>query len=65
MYDRANRKLKELMLSPVYSVDNDMLNEMDWFYVTTAGEQQVDFFSNREVGYSKPNEDWNFVDDLF
>lgn len=59
IYDRANRKLKELMLKPVYEVDSKLLEEMSWFYITTAGEQQTDFFANRETGYSKPNEDWN------
>lgn len=59
MYDRANRKLKELMLSPVYEIDQDLLKEMDWFYIVTSGEQQTDFFANRETNYSKPNEDWN------
>jgi ribonucleoside-diphosphate reductase beta chain len=65
MYDRANRKLKELMLKPVYTVDNEMLNDMEWFYITTAGEQQSDFFHQRETSYSKPNEDWNDTDDFF
>ena len=64
MYDRANRKLKELMLKPIYTVDEQLLTEMEWFYLMTSGEQQTDFFSNRETGYSKPNEDWN-TDDLF
>lgn len=59
MYDRGNRKLKELMLKPVYDVDQTKLKNMDWFYITTSGEQQTDFFSNRESSYSKPNEDWN------
>ncbi len=58
MYDRANRKLKELMLNPVYEIDQELLKEMDWFYIVTSGEQQTDFFANRETNYSKPNEDW-------
>lgn len=65
MYDRANRKLKELMLKPVYEVDSDLLKEMDWFYYATSGEQQTDFFANKEVNYSKPNEDWNNTEDFF
>ena len=63
MYDRANKKLKELMLTPAYEVDATLSEEMSWFYIMTAGEMQTDFFSNRETGYSKPNEDWN--EDLF
>lgn len=59
MYDRANRKLKELMLEPVYEVDKYLLIDMDWFYIVTSGEQQTDFFANRETNYSKTNADWN------
>lgn len=59
MYDRSNRKLVELNLKPVYNVDKQLLKNMDWFYILVSGEQQTDFFANRETGYSKPNEDWN------
>ena len=64
MYDRANRKLVELNLKPIYNVNKQLLNEMEWFYILVSGEQQTDFFANRETGYSKPNEDWN-DNDLF
>jgi len=63
MYDRANRKLVELNLKPKYAVDKPLLDKMEWFYIMISGEQQTDFFANRETGYAKPNEDWN--DDLF
>ena len=63
MYDRANRKLVELNLKPKYAVDKELLDKMEWFYIMISGEQQTDFFANRETGYAKPNEDWN--DDLF
>lgn len=63
MKDRANIKLKELGLNNVYEIDKKKLSNMDWFYITISGEQQTDFFDNRETGYSKPNEDWN--EDLF
>lgn len=62
MCDRANRKLVELMLEPVYNVDSNILKEMNWFYILVSGEQQTDFFANRETGYSKANEDWNDKD---
>lgn len=62
--DRMNRKLIELGITHVkYDVDDQLLQEMDWFYHMISGEQQTDFFANRETGYAKPNEDWN--DDLF
>lgn len=59
MYDRANRKLRELNLEAKYKVDSKLLSEMSWFYVAVSGEQQTDFFANRESGYSKANNDWN------
>lgn len=58
MYDRANRKLVELNLKSKYAVDKKLLDEMSWFYIMISGEQQTDFFANRETGYAKPNEDW-------
>ncbi|WP_226989469.1 ribonucleotide-diphosphate reductase subunit beta [Blattabacterium sp. (Blattella germanica)] len=63
MKDRANLKLRELGLNKSYHINSNMLSNMDWFYITISGEQQTDFFDNRETGYSKPNEDWN--EDLF
>lgn len=63
MKDRANRKLVELGLEKKYELSSDLLEEMNWFYITVSGEQQTDFFDNRETGYSKPNTDWN--SDLF
>jgi len=63
MLDRANRKLVELNLEPIYQVDDELFKEMKWFYILVSGEQQTDFFVNRETNYSKPNEDWE--EDLF
>lgn len=65
MYDRANRKLVELGLKAKYLVDPTLLSQMEWFYQLVSGEQQSDFFANRETGYAKPNEDWNDTDSLF
>jgi len=62
--DRMNRKLIELGITHIkYEVDEELSKQMEWFYLTISGEQQTDFFANRETGYAKPNEDWN--DDLF
>lgn len=62
IYDRANRKLLELNLKPVYKVDKDVLDSMDWFYKSISGEIQVDFFDQRVTEYSLPNEDWDNVE---
>lgn len=59
MKDRANRKLIELGLKKNYNTNSLLSEEMNWFYITVSGEQQTDFFDNRETGYSKPNKDWN------
>lgn len=64
MYDRANRKLKELTLEPIYVIDLELLEQIDWFYILVSGEQQTDFFFNRETGYAKPNADWE-TEELF
>lgn len=66
MYDRANRKLSELGLKgDVYSVDDELLDQMKWFYQLVGGTINGDFFDNHETNYSEPNEDWNDEDDLF
>jgi ribonucleoside-diphosphate reductase beta chain len=59
MFDRANKKLSELGLKGVYEINSSLLSEMSWFYIAVSGEQQTDFFANRETGYSKANDDWN------
>jgi ribonucleoside-diphosphate reductase beta chain len=65
MFDRANRKLRELGITDLtYEVNETILLEMDWFYILVSGEQQTDFFFNRETGYAKPNADWE-TEDLF
>lgn len=63
MKDRVNRKLIELGLNKKLKINQFLLDQMNWFYLTVSGEQQTDFFDNRESGYSKPNVDWNT--DLF
>lgn len=65
MYDRANRKLRELTLSDVYDVDVKLLDEMKWFYSIISGQMNGDFFDLHQTDYSEPNEDWNAEDDLF
>jgi len=64
MFDRANRKLVELGLTAQYTVDEQLLGEMKWFYQLVGGTINGDFFDNHETNYSEPNEDWN-DDDIF
>lgn len=63
MFHRANTKLKELTLEPLYCVDQELLSQMNWFEVMTSGTQATDFFNNTETNYSKVNNDWD--DDIF
>ncbi|AID37509.1 ribonucleotide-diphosphate reductase subunit beta, partial [Candidatus Walczuchella monophlebidarum] len=64
MKDRANRKLLELGLNEKFKINQDLLDEMNWFYMIISCEQQTDFFDNRETNYSKPNTDWD-TENLF
>lgn len=64
MKDRANRKLLELGLNEKFKINQDLLDEMNWFYMIISCEQHTDFFDNRETNYSKPNNDWN-TENLF
>lgn len=64
--DRMNRKINELgFVGYSFGEDTNPNNPIaEWFYPMISGEQQTDFFANRETGYSKPNIDWN-NEDLF
>lgn len=67
IYYRANQKLKEINLREVYKdkVDEELLEELNWFEVFTKGQQATDFFHNQETGYSKPQSDWSNINELF
>ncbi len=60
---RANTKMSDLELPPVYKDINKMqLQEMDWFDSLTSGRSHTDFFNSRVTDYSKSTHDWE--DDL-
>lgn len=61
MFERANRKLVEMGLSPTYSHDEDILDpeRMGWFYSMSSGASQTDFFNQRETQYGKVNKSWS------
>ena len=67
MYHRANRKLQELGYEAKYELDksdSELVKDLQWFYSVISGEQQTDFFNNRESQYGLPNADWD-SEDLF
>ena len=63
---RANEKLAELNIDPVFMYNEDKAGELDWFYHLTGGHTHTDFFAVRPTDYSKAGEDENWdEDDLF
>ena len=51
---RANQKLEELNLKPIFTPDVDKAKEIEsWFYLMTAGESSTDFFAARVSNYAK------------
>tara|TARA_R110000803_G_scaffold8697_3_gene27959 strand:+ start:3400 stop:4404 length:1005 start_codon:yes stop_codon:yes gene_type:complete len=63
---RANEKLVELNIDPVFVYNEDKASELDWFYHLTGGHTHTDFFAVRPTDYSKAGEDENWdEDDLF
>lgn len=60
---RANEKLMELGYEGIFSYDESMASELDWFYHLTGGQTHTDFFAIRSTDYSKSNvgDDWEDV----
>ncbi len=61
---RANDKLRELGYQDVFIVNQEMAENLEWFYHLTGGVTHTDFFALRPTDYSKAGEgdDW---DDIF
>lgn len=58
---RANAKLSELTLKPLWEVDIQAVERMDWFEFFTMGEEHQDFFAQRVSSYSKGHMNWDPV----
>lgn len=57
---RSNEKLEELGYKPVYNdIDENLLDQMEWFGHLTNGVEQQDFFAQRPTSYSKSVGDWS------
>jgi len=57
---RTNVKLNEIGLATNWkNIDNDILQEMQWFYVLSNGATHFDFFAVKDGSYSKANIDWD------
>jgi len=63
---RANEKLAEINIEPVFAYNEQQAEALDWFYHLTGGHTHTDFFAVRPTDYSKAGEDENWdEDDLF
>jgi ribonucleoside-diphosphate reductase beta chain len=59
IYARANEKMVELGYKALFSVNDDLLEEIAWFGQITSGTEMQDFFALRPTSYSKSIADWS------
>ena len=59
---RANEKLNELGYLPQFHYNEDLAENLDWFYHLTGGTTHTDFFAVRPTDYSKAGEGEDFND---
>jgi ribonucleoside-diphosphate reductase beta chain len=59
IYARANEKIVELGYKALFSVNDDLLEEIAWFGQITSGVEHQDFFAQRPSAYSKSTADWS------
>jgi ribonucleoside-diphosphate reductase beta chain len=59
IYARANEKMVELGYKALFSVNDDLLEEIAWFGQITSGVEHQDFFAQRPSAYSKSTADWS------
>lgn len=62
--DRFNRSLKSIDIAPVFSVDEALLSESEWFDDEIIGTKHGDFFNKRSINYNKRSKSVT-SDDLF
>lgn len=56
---RANWKLEEIKLQPIFEVDDDKLEKMRWFAEYNSGVEFKDFFAGRVTAYTKVGGDFS------
>jgi ribonucleoside-diphosphate reductase beta chain len=56
---RAKEKMVDLGYKSVYTIDENLLDEIAWFGQITSGVEQQDFFAQRPSSYSKSTADWS------
>lgn len=58
---RANTKLSDLGLKPVFEFEKESVLRFDWFDAMSAGTEQADFFAMRVSDYSKSDQNWDNI----
>jgi len=51
--NRLNNSLKSIGMSPVFSVDDELLDKTEWFNDEVIATKHVDFFDKRSINYNK------------
>lgn len=62
--DRFNKSLKSINITPVFEIDDSLLQESEWFDDEILGTKHGDFFDKRSVNYNKRSKSIT-SDDLF
>lgn len=62
--DRFNRSLSSLDIEPIFTVDEQILQESEWFDDEIIGTKHGDFFVKRSINYNKRSKSIT-SDDLF
>lgn len=62
--DRLNNSLRDIGYEKLFEVDEEVLDETEWFNVEVLSTKHVDFFSKRSVNYTKRSKSIT-SDDLF
>ena len=63
--DRLNKSLEQIGFEPVFNdIDQEILDETEWFYSDVIGEALVDFFDTRPVNYTKGGQSFS-IEELF
>lgn len=56
---RTNTKLQDILLSPIFEVDTELIKDMEWFTSLSAGVEFQDFFAGRVTEYAKGQQNWD------
>lgn len=62
--DRFNQSLKAIGVDEIYTVDQTLVDQTEWFMDEIIGTKNVDFFVKRSTSYSKKTQSYS-ADDLF